>query len=124
VQQARLILNKIEDSIYAVARTTPVPIGDGKVLMETTTRRESVSGPVVRQLMTEQFGAAAAEEACEYSSTKTAIDGVIRKVAKERGTKITELKDSFYSDLAKANGINAKHYTSIRVQKARKELAS
>jgi hypothetical protein len=77
------------------------------------TSREDVDGEIARRVLAEIHGAEVAERACDWSTSKAAIERALRPLAtKER--KITHLKRDALAAIAEAGGVRRNVTTSIR----------
>ncbi len=110
----RLRLQKIIAACYAVAKKTPIPLSNGEVLGEVTTKRDSLAGPVVRAVMHKLYGPEVADAAVEYSATKKRLKEALRMVAKERDVPLAPLEREALAAISEAGGVTTKWSTTIR----------
>lgn len=82
-REAKAALSQIESAIYAYATLTPVPLGtdpDGSLRFFGELRREGndvLDGRIVHRVITEKYGAEAANKVVTMEATKTAIAGLV-----------------------------------------------
>lgn len=117
-KQLKAVVDEIGKAIYGFAAEHPIPTENGMVLKMTHTDRESVDGEVVYKLMRELYGEAAADQAVERSSSKTAIEDVFRTLPREKGETIKARKEAFLERLRADGGIEVKGSDSVKEVKA------
>jgi len=115
IGQIRKALTLVEEAIFAVARQTPIPLSDGRVLGEVVTTRESVEGPVARAVLHELHGAETADRACDYTASKASITRALRPIAQATGETLASLERHALDVLRHRGGVAVKHTTAIKV---------
>jgi hypothetical protein len=84
ISRAQVVIDRVRASLEDIAAVTPIPLPDGRTLALTEETREYVVGAVVRDVVTERYGAEIAAKVCEtkVSSSKAAISRELGKEAK------------------------------------------
>lgn len=91
-QAVKTVLREVEKSLRAYAAEHPIPLGDGAFYGPVAREKEVLDAEVVREVLKEQHGADIADRACEFSTSKAAIDRAVRVVQeakKQAGEKVT-----------------------------------
>jgi hypothetical protein len=114
VKAVKAALARIERNLYTYAAGTPIPLPNGLVLGQVESTREEVDGEVARRVLAELHGQDVADRACEWSTSKAAIERALRPVAASTEQKITHLKKSALAAIAAAGGITRNTTTSVR----------
>lgn len=112
VKRADEVLNDLRAKLYQWARENPIELEDGKVFGLTTQEREYVDGREAFDVLTRLYSAAVAQEACELSTSKAAIERALKTVA-PRGS-LAAYKRNVLDEIAKAGGIEVKVTETIR----------
>lgn len=108
-QQAKAILDEIRDSLVGAALAMGgVPLGNGMILAERETRRETVSGPVVHEVLERLFGRTVADMAVEMESSKAAIDRVLKPMAAEQDRPMAQLRRDVLDEIRRQGGVDVK----------------
>jgi RecB family exonuclease len=114
VKALKAALARVERNLYTYAAGTPIPLPNGLVLGQVETTREEVDGEIARRVLAELHGQDVADRACEWSTSKAAIERALRPVAASTEQKITHLKKSALAAIAAAGGITRNTTTSVR----------
>jgi hypothetical protein len=113
LKSIKAAIKRAEQALYTYAAAHPIPLPGGMVLGPVETSREDVDGEIARRVLAEIHGAEVAERACDWSTSKAAIERALRPLAtKER--KITHLKRDALAAIAEAGGVRRNVTTSIR----------
>lgn len=89
---ARSALAKVETALRGYAKENPIPLEDGLVFGPQTKEREELEAGVVRQVLADMHGPDIAERACEFKTSKAAVERAMRVVQESRkkaGQKVT-----------------------------------
>ena len=82
--QAKALVSRMKDILFAYAKEHPIDLGDGKVFGEKQTRgNEKLDGGTAYAQIIRLYGHAIAEQATKKTTTKAAIRGALRGVADE-----------------------------------------
>jgi hypothetical protein len=114
VKSIKAAVKRAESAIYTFAAGSPIPLPGGLVLGPVETTREEVDGAVARAVLGELHGWDVADRACEFSTSKAAIERALRGVAATTGKKITHLKRDALEAIGEARGITRKTTTTIK----------
>ena len=139
VKALKAVVARAEQAIYAYAVGNPIPLPTGLLLGQVESSRETVDGPTVRKVLLEMTGPQAAiyfaawvtgaspdlalaelqrlniaEQACEYSSSKTAIKKALKPLATAMKLKMAPLERVVLGAIAAAGGVKRTYSTSIK----------
>lgn len=114
IHAVRAILGKVESAIYAFAAQQPIPLGDGVMLGEVETTRESLDGAKAREVIAGLYGSKAAEASTKVTVTKKALEGALKAVATERKGKVAPLKREALAAIEAAGGIARKTTKTVK----------
>lgn len=109
-------LGLLKQSIYTFAAQTPVDLGDGRVLREVETKRESLDGKVAFEVVQKLHGPLAAAEACEMKTSKEAIKRALGPLV-ARG-KLSGAMEETLEAIRQAHGSRVALTKSVRPVKA------
>lgn len=110
LQEVKEALAPVAQALHLYADEFPIDLGDGYVYGARETRREKVDGRKARDVLARTFSPEVALDACDFTTSKTAIGkaiGPVAKAAKAAGQKVTKkaLVESALAEIAKAGGI-------------------
>lgn len=104
-EQAREVVKRMGAALHAYAARTPIPVGNGKEWAPCVTSREKLDGKITREVMTKLHGPEVGEAACEWSTSKKAIDEALKIVAKATKKPRAHLVREAHAEIRKAGGI-------------------
>lgn len=104
------LLDEVFRAIYARARETPIPLGDGRVLGPKESRREELDGAVVYECAKVLFGADVALKCVTLGATKTGIQRTLRELPGP----MTEKLESLLQAVRAAGGSRVNTSESIK----------
>jgi hypothetical protein len=126
LQEIEAALKPVRAALHLYADEHPIALPDGRVYGPVTTTREEIDARVARKALAAMYGPEVAEAACDFSTSKAAIQRAIRAVVdakKKAGEKSTQ-KAVFEEALAAiraAGGTTQTRKTTVREHKAGKE---
>lgn len=120
IQTVRQVLNIVEGAVFAIGSREEIPLSNGEVISEVVTKRETLAGPVVRQVLQELYGADVADAGTEYSASKTSVQRAIRPLAKERGETIKKMSADVLELVRARGGATIKHSSKVRAHAPKK----
>jgi Protein of unknown function (DUF2800) len=88
-------LKPVKTALHLFADETEIDLGDGLVYGATTSDREKLDARIARKALAELHGPEVAEAACDFETSKTAIERALRPVheAKRKADEKVSLKD-------------------------------
>jgi hypothetical protein len=113
------LVNRIGKAIHGFARETPISIGNGLELRESETKRESLDGSVVFDVIKEIHGEEIALLACEMKSSKAGIKKAMREVPRTGKVTLTSLEGEILSGVRAKGGSESKTSSSVKEVKER-----
>lgn len=120
VKLVREAMKQVEAAIHAYASEHPIDLGDGVVFGPTETRWEELDGGVAYEVLQDLFGLEVADNACEKSTSKAAIERALRKYALT-GESVAELKRRALEEIRAAGGARVRTSASIREHRPRED---
>ncbi len=119
LRQVEAAIGTAKEAVYRYAFAHPIPLPDGQVYGPVETHRDELDAETARRVLAERFGAAVAEKACEFSTSKKAIDSALREVQtarREAGEKVTlrTLNDEALDAIRAAGGLTTKTRQDVR----------
>src|SRR5207237_1289705 len=111
-QRAEEVMGAIRGKLYAWARENPIELDGGKVFGLTEMERESVDGGIVYTVLASLYNHDVAAKACEYTSSKAAIERALKEVA-PRGS-LAAYKRKALDEIAARGGIEVKKIETIK----------
>jgi hypothetical protein len=113
------VTKRVREALYAYASQAPIPLGDGLVFGMQETEREELDALTVRAVIATLHGPEVAEKACDFDTSKAAIERALRVVVEARkkaGTKTTlkALKDEAFQAIREAGGSAVKVRKEVR----------
>lgn len=125
LRQVREALKHIDSALYAYALEHPIPLADGFVYGPTESSRDELDGVKARAALLKKYGPEIADAACEFETSKKAVDRAMRKLLqakKDCGEKVTlkALNEEALAEIRKAGGLTTK--TGVTVREHRAEL--
>lgn len=116
----KALLERIDAVLEEYATHHPIDLGGGRVYGPTQTKRDSLDGKVVWQLLEEQLGTEAAWEGVELKATKAGVERVLKKAIAGTDKKITHEKARVLGEVARRGGVFTKYTDSVRIHPAKK----
>lgn len=121
------VLKRMWTALFAYAQETPIVLGDGTVFGPVETQKEELDAGVVRQVLGELHGPEVAEKACDFETSKAAIERALRLVYESRkaagqGTTLKALKDEALAAIREAGGASVKLQTKVKEHQPREEV--
>lgn len=124
----RKIFDDLEEALKAYAKENPIDLGDGRIYGPEKRVYDHLDASVVRQVLLEQHGVETADKACEYTTSKDAVERAIRpiyesrKQAGEKKVTISGLKEAALKAVRERKGISPRRRVEVREHKARGKL--
>jgi hypothetical protein len=106
----------MEKNIEEVAKSQPIPLGNGKVLAQVEVPRESPTDPrIVESVIKEIYGAEAASESVvvKITATKESIKAAVRKYMKP-GAPIGKTVEAAFQAVRDAGGMETRLTFQVR----------
>lgn len=123
VKALKAALRRVEQNLYTFAAAHPIPLPNGMVLGPVESSREGVDGEIARRVLAELYGQATADRACEWSTSKAAIERALKPLAVTLEKKLAPLKREALAAIAEAGGISRTVTTSIKEHVPDKQAA-
>lgn len=120
----KALIDHVGEQLHSYSTVHPIDLGDGLVYGPLETRREQVDGAVARTVLAEIHGQVVADAACEWNSSKRAIEDALRPVAQKTGEKITRLKKAALAAIDERGGLSVKVSANCKEHRPRLELAA
>jgi hypothetical protein len=117
-KQLKTLTDALNRAIWGFAAHSPIELGNGLVLGETSTEREAVSGPVAHQVLTKLFGRDVADKAVELDASKASIRRALRGVAQDTKRKLAHLEREVLAEVSKAGGLTVKVSSGVKEYRA------
>jgi len=121
---AEMCLDRVRKAIYAYAERQKIQLPNGMVLGPVETAKESLIGPIARDVLTKMLGQPIADAACEFETSKAAIRRAIKPCAESLGQPIARLEKAALEEIRKAGGVVVKQSISVREHRAKDEEAA
>lgn len=114
VKSIKAAVKRAESALHTWAAGHPIALPSGLVLGPVETTREGVDGAIARAVLSELHGWEVADKACDWSTSKAAVERALRGIAAVTGGKITHLKAAALYAIRAAGGITTTTTTSVR----------
>lgn len=129
LKAVRHVTKRVEEALYAYASQTPIQLPDGSVFGKVETEREELDAVAVRNVLAAMYGAPIAEKACDFETSKAAIERALRVVVEERkrgGQKTTlkALKDEALARIRELGGVTLKTRVEVKEYRPRAAIES
>ncbi len=108
------VAERVRRAIYAFAQQQPIPLPSGAVLGPVETHREYLDGKVVREVLRELATPEIADAACEYESSKAAVQRAVRPLAEAWGQPLKAVVDKVLGEVRRRGGAQMKSTVSVR----------
>ena len=105
---AKIIVDRIGDAIYAYAQQRPLDLPNGLVLGPVQSSRETIVGPVARDVLRRLYSVEVADVACEVESSKAAIKRALRPLTEKTGKSLAELERQTLDEIRRVGGLELK----------------
>lgn len=110
-------------ALYAYAEQTPINLGNGEAFGPVAVRREELDAGVTRATLEAMHGREVAEAACDFETSKAAVERALRPVyeaRKKAGEKMTlkALNEEALGAIRAAGGVETKTKVDVRAHRA------
>jgi hypothetical protein len=106
-------VDKMLGIVYARAKRVPIALGDGRVLGEMETHRETLDPKIISQVVRELYGDEWVSKATDLETSKAALKRMARELKAEDGGTMTEHVERILREAGKRGGVVAKRSRSI-----------
>lgn len=117
LEALKKLMGEAEKAYRGFASLWPVPLGDGRTLMQREVVRDELDGTVTWQILRDLHGSAVADAAVQREATKTSVEAALAEIAPPRG-KASMVREVMKA-IEEANGILKKR--TMRVDAFKEE---
>jgi len=123
LQEVQDALKPVASALYLYASEHEIALPDGRVYGSVTTEREELDARVARQALAALYGPSAAESACDFETSKAAVQRALRavhQIKRAGGEKVTlkSINDEALSAIRAAGGVSTKSKMTVREHRA------
>lgn len=101
----------------ALAREQPITLPDGRVYGLVPAKKDALIPSVVREVVTKEYGAEAADNAVEMKATKAALSAALKLVAESRGMSMAAINREALALIGAKSGITTEITQRLELKK-------
>jgi hypothetical protein len=116
------VMKRMWAAVFAYAKEHPIPLENGEVFGETVVEKEVLDAEVVRRVLEEMHGREVADVACDFETSKTAVEKALRPIYEarkklEKGTTLKALKEAVYARVREEGGVHLVRRVEVKAHR-------